>query len=111
MSRPAVATGEVWLADLDPTVGSEIQKTRPCVVISPPEMYDYLRTVIVAPMTTGSQPAAFRIGLTFQGESGLVLLDQVRTLDKVRLVKRLGAVHPATLQKLLATLEAVFAPC
>ena len=110
MSRPAVATGEVWLADLDPTVGSEIQKTRPCVVISPPEMHDYLRTVIVAPMTTGSQPAAFRIGLTFQGESGLVLLDQVRTLDKVRLVKRLGVVHPATLQKLLTTLGIVFAP-
>ena len=110
MSRPAVITGEVWLANLDPTVGSEIQKTRPCVVISPPEMHDYLRTVIVAPMTTGSQPAAFRIDLTFQGKSGLVLLDQVRTLDKLRLVTRLGTVHPATLQKLLMTLQAVFAP-
>lgn len=110
MSRPVVATGEVWLADLDPTVGSEIQKTRPCVVVSPPEMHDHLRTVIVTPMTTGSQPAAFRIGLTFQGKSGLVLLDQVRKLDKVRLVKRLGSVHPATLHKLLTTLQAVFAP-
>ena len=66
--------------------------------------------LIVVPMTTGSQPAAFRIGLTFQGKSGLVLLDQVLTLDKVRLVKRLGAVHPATLQKLLTTLRSVFAP-
>ena len=110
VNRPAVATGEVWLANLDPTVGSEIQKTRPCVVVSPPEMHDYLRTVNVAPMTTGSQPAAFRIDLTFQGKSGLVLLDQVRTLDKLRLVKRLGTVHPATLQKLLMTLQAVFAP-
>ena len=110
MSRPKVATGEVWLADLDPTVGSEIQKMRPCVVVSPPEMHDYLRTVIVAPMSTGSQPAAFRIGLTFQGKSGLILLDQVRTLDKVRLAKRLGAIHPATLQKLLTTLQAVFEP-
>lgn len=110
MSRPAVATGEVWLADLDPTVGSEIQKTRPCVVVSPPEMHDHLRTVIVAPMTTGSQPAAFRIGLTFQGKTGLVLLDQVGTLDKVRLVKRLGTVHFATLQKLLTTLQSVFEP-
>ena len=110
VSRPAVATGEVWLADLDPTVGSEIQKTRPCVVLSPPEMHDYLRTVIAAPMTTGSQPASFRVSLTFQGKSGLVLLDQVRTLDKMRLVKRLGTVHPATLQKLLTTLQAVFAP-
>ena len=110
MSRPVVATGEVWLANLDPMVGSEIQKTRPCLVVSPPEMHDHLGTVIVAPMTTGAQPAAFRIGLTFQGKSGLVLLDQVRTLDKVRLVKRLGGVHPATLQKLLTTLHAVFAP-
>ena len=110
MSRRAVARGEVWLANLDPTVGSEIQKTRPCVVVSPPEMHDYLRTVIVAPMTTGSQPAAFRIGLTFQGKSGLLLLDQVRTLDKVRLVQRLGAVHPATLQKLLITLQSMFEP-
>ena len=110
MSRPAVATGEVWLANLDPTVGSEIQKTRPCVVLSPPEMHDYLRTVIVAPMTTGSQPASFRIGLTFHGKFGLVLLDQVRTLDKMRLVKRFGTVHPATLQKLLSTLQSVFAP-
>lgn len=110
VSRPVVATGEVWLADLDPTVGSEIQKTRPCVVVSPPEMHDYLRTVIVAPMTTGSQPAAYRIGLTFQGKSGLILLDQVRTLDKARLVKRLGAIHPATLNKLLITLQSVFEP-
>ena len=75
MSRPAVVTGEVWLANLDPTMDSEIQKTRPCVVISPPEMHDYLRTVIVTPMTTGSQRAAFRIDLMFQGKSGLVLLD------------------------------------
>ena len=110
VSRPLVATGEVWLADLDPTVGSEIQKTRPCVVVSPPEMHDYLRTVIVAPMTTGSQPAAYRIGLTFQGKSGLILLDQVRTLDKARLVKRLGVIHPATLNKLLITLQSVFEP-
>lgn len=110
VSRPVVATGEVWLADLDPTVGSEIQKTRPCVVVSPPEMHDYLRTVIVAPMTTGSQPAAYRIGLTFQGKSGLILLDQVRTLDKTRLVKRQGAIHPTTLNKLLTTLQSVFEP-
>jgi len=104
VSRPAVATGEVWLANLDPTVGSEIQTARPCVVVSPPEMHDYLRTVIVAPVVTGLQPAAFRIDLKFQGKSGLVLFDQIRTLDKVRLVKRLGAVHPATLQKMLTTL-------
>lgn len=109
VSRARVVRGEVWLANLDLTVGSEIQKTRPCVVISPPELHDYLRTVIVAPMTTGSQPAAFRVPLTFQGKTGLVLLDQLRTLDKMRLVQRLGAVQPATLEKILSTLQEVFA--
>jgi mRNA interferase MazF len=80
------------------------------VLVSPPEMHDFLRTVIVAPMTTGSRPAGFRIPLTFQGKSGLILLDQIRTLDKSRLVKRVGAVHPTTLEKILRTLQAVFEP-
>ncbi len=103
-------TGDIWLAQLDPTVGSEIQKTRPCVVISPPEMNDHLRTVIVAPMTTGSRLAHFRIPLTFQGQQGLIVLDQIRTLDRARLVKRLGALRPATLLANLQTLQAMFAP-
>ena len=103
-------TGEIWLAQLDPTVGSEIQKTRPCVVVSPDDMNAHLRTVIVAPMTTGSQPAGFRIPLTFQGKQGLILLDQVRTLDRVRLVRRLGALRPPTLVLTLQTLQAMFAP-
>ena len=72
-----VTRGDIWLAALDPTLGSEIQKTRPCMVISPPEMNDHLRTAIVAPMTTGSRPAGFRVGITFQGKTGLLLLDQV----------------------------------
>lgn len=110
VNPPQVKTGEIWLASLDPTVGSEIQKTRPCVLVSPLEMHDFLRTVIVAPMTTGSRPAGFRIPLTFQGKSGLILLDQIRTLDKSRLVKRIGAVHPTTLEKILRTLQAVFEP-
>jgi mRNA interferase MazF len=110
VSAVTVKTGEVWLANLDPTVGSEIQKTRPCVVISPAEMHDYLRTVIVAPMTTGSRPAGFRIPITFQGKSGLILLDQIRTLDKSRLAKKVGAIHGATLEKTLRTLQAVFEP-
>lgn len=110
VNPPQVKTGEIWLASLDPTVGSEIQKTRPCVLVSPAEMHDFLRTVIVAPMTTGSRPAGFRIPLTFQGKSGLILLDQIRTLDKSRLVKRVGAVHPTTLEKILRTLQAVFEP-
>ena len=95
--------------DLDPTVGSEIHKTRPCVIISPPEMHDYLRTVIVAPMTTGARPAPYRIAVTFQGKRGLVLLDQLRTLDKVRLVKRLGNISSQALALTLKTLQRVFA--
>lgn len=102
--------GDIWLAQLDPTVGSEIQKTRPCVVISPDEMNLHLHTVIVAPMTTGSRPARFRIALTFQGKQGLILLDQVRTLDRARLVKRLGALRPVTLAAARQTLQAMFAP-
>lgn len=105
-----LATGEVWLAQLDPTVGSEIQKTRPCVLISPPEMHNHLRTVIVAPMTTGSRPAAFRVPITFKGKTGLILLDQIRTLDKARLVRHEGAVHSATLKRTLVVLQTMFAP-
>ena len=101
-------TGEIWLAQLDPTVGSEPQKTLPCVVISPDDMNAHLRTVIVAPMTTGSQPARFRIALTFQGKQGLIVLDQIRTLDRARLVKRWGALRPATLAATLQTLQAMF---
>lgn len=103
-------TGDIWLATLDPTVGGEIQKTRPCVVVSPAEMNDHLRTVIVAPMTTGSRPAGFRVPLTFQGKAGLIVLDQIRMLDRVRLVKRLGALRPPTLALTLQTLQAMFAP-
>ena len=104
-----VKRGEVWLVNLDPTVGSEIRKTRPCVVISPPEMHDHLRTAIVAPMTTGSRPAPFRIAVRHGGKQGLILLDQMRAIDKARLVKRSGAITPATLKTTLATLAEVFA--
>ena len=104
-----VRRGEIWLVNLDPTVGSEIRKTRPCVVISPPEMHNYLRTEIVAPMTTGSPPAPFRIAVRHGGKQGLILLDQLRAIDKTRLVKRTGAIAPAILKATLATLAEVFA--
>ena len=104
-----VKRGEVWLVNLDPTVGSEIRKSRPCVIVSPPEMHDHLRTVIVAPMTTGARTAPFRIPGSFSGKKGLILLDQIRTLDKIRLVRKLGAVTPATLASTLRTLQEVFA--
>jgi mRNA interferase MazF len=102
-------TGEIWLAQLDPTLGQEIQTTRPCVVISPNETNEHLRTLIVAPMTTGSRSAAFRVPVTFKGKQGLIVLDQIRALDRVRLVKRLGTLRAATLETTLRTLQAMFA--
>lgn len=104
-----VARGEIWLVALDPTKGSEIQKTRPCVIVSPPEMHDHLRTVIVAPMTTNGRPAPFRVPITFMKKSGLILLDQIRAVDKVRLVKKEGVVADKTLLSTLQTLQEVFA--
>lgn len=104
-----VGRGDIWLVALDSTVGSEIKKARPCLIVSPAEMHDHLRTVIVAPMTTKSHPAPFRIPVTHAGQKGLVLLDQVRALDKTRLVKRLGAIPPKVLMQTLATLREVFA--
>jgi mRNA interferase MazF len=104
-----VARGEVWLVALDPTIGSEIQKTRPCVVVSPPELHDHLRTVIVAPMTTAGKSAPFRVPLTFLRKKGLILLDQIRTVDKTRLVKKAGAVSDLALSNVLSTLQEIFA--
>jgi mRNA interferase MazF len=106
--RPGVVRGEVWLAALDPAVGGEIQKTRPCLIVSPPEMHDYLRTVMVAPMTTGNRPAPYRIPVEFQRKRGLILLDQIRTLDQQRLVRRLGTVAPRILGLTLAALRETF---
>ena len=103
-----VTRGEVWLANLDPTQGSEIRKTRPCLVISPPELHDHLRTITVAPMTTGSRPAPFRVGIRFENKDGFILLDQIRTLDKSRLVRRLGVVRKPTLTAVLAVLREIF---
>ena len=104
-----VRRGEIWLVNLDPTVGSEIRKTRPCVVVSPGELHDHLHTAIVAPMTTKSRPAPFRIGVTHGGQKGLVLLDQIRVVDKARLAKRVGAVSAKTLTSTLNTLQEIFA--
>lgn len=96
-----VTRGDIWLTALDPTMGSEVQKTRPCVVISPPEIHHYLKTVILAPMTTGNKPAPYRIPVTFEHQTGLILLDQMRTLDKIQLIKKLGEIsHPVLLETL-----------
>ena len=100
--------GEIWLVNFDPTIGNEIRKTRPCVVVSPAEMHDHLRTVIVAPMTTKSRAAPFRISVTHGGQKGLILLDQMRAVDKARLAKKLGAASAKTLTSTLSTLQEIF---
>ena len=102
------ARGDVYLIHLDPTRGSEIRKTRPCVVVSPDELNAHLRTVIVAPMTTGGHPYPFRVGCRFQQKAGHVVLDQVRTVDTERLVRRLGALTPTTVDQILARLQEMF---
>lgn len=104
-----VARGEVWLTRLDSTEGREIRKTRPCLIISPPELHDYLDTVIVAPMTTGSHPAPYRLSISFSGKSGFVLLDQIRTLDKRRLTRQLGTISQRELLAVLNLLREMFA--
>jgi mRNA interferase MazF len=89
--------------------GAEIQKTRPCVIVSPPELHNHLRTVMAAPMTTGNRPASWRVPVHFDSKDGLILLDQIRALDKQLLIRRLGAVDPHTLDSTLARLRDIFA--
>ena len=94
---------------LDPARGSEIKKTRPCVVVSPNELNDHLGTLLVAPMTTGGHSYPFRVGCRFQKKDGYIVLDQVRTVDRARLVRRLGRLTPGTLSKSLRVLQEMFA--
>ena len=109
VGRAAIGRGDVHLVRLDPTLGSEIRKTRPCVVISPDELNQHLRTVIVAPMTTGGHSYPWRVACRFQNRSGFVALDQLRTVDSERLVKRLGRLSSATTTEALETLQEMFA--
>ena len=104
-----VKRGDIWLVNLDPTIGSEIKKSRPCVVISPPELNSQLRTVMVAPMTTKGFAAPFRVPITHAGTKGLIVLDQLRPVDKSRLAKRLGATSTKTMALVLSTLQEFFA--
>ena len=100
--------GEVFLVSLDPTHGREIRKTRPCVVVSPDELNEHLQTVVVAPMTTGGHLYPFRIACRFQKRNGYVVLDQIRTVDVDRLVRRLGRLSPSTRSAVLRTLQEMF---
>jgi mRNA interferase MazF len=110
VARGLPCRGEVHLIELDPTRGSEIRKTRPCLVVSPDELNHHLRTVIVAPMTTAGHPSPFRLSCRFAGKTGRVVLDQLRTVDRERLKKRLGTIAPATLAGVLAILGEMFEP-
>lgn len=109
VAAAAVARGEVHWVRLDPTTGSEIRKTRPCLVVSPDELNRHLGTAIVAPLTTGGHAYPWRIACRFQNRSGFVALDQLRTVDSERFVKRLGRVSPATLIEVLQALQEMFA--
>ncbi len=100
---------DVFLVNLDPTIGSEIKKTRPCVVISPDEMNRYVATVIIAPMTTKGRTYPTRVVCQFQGKDGQIVLDQIRTIDKTRLVKNLGQISQDEQRVVLDTLAEMFA--
>lgn len=106
----AVNRFEVYLVNLDPTVGSEIRKTRPCVVVSPDEMNHHVRTAIIAPMTTKGRPYASRVECRFNRKHGQVVLDQIRAVDQSRLVKRLGRLDATTSRKVLDVLAEMFSP-
>jgi len=99
---------EVYLVNLDPTVGHEIKKSRPCLVISPDELNGYISTVIVAPMTTKGRNYPTRVPCTFQGKEGQVVMDQIRTVDKIRLVKRLGKIDSQTQADVFSVLSELF---
>jgi mRNA interferase MazF len=105
-----VRRGDVFLVSLNPARGGEIQKTRPCAVVSPDELNAYLRTFIMAPLTTGGHPYPFRIPCRFEGRAGYVVIDQMRTIDRERLVRRLGRLSPSTLGRVLAILQEMFTP-
>lgn len=105
----AVSRFEVHLVGLDPTIGAEIRKTRPCLVISPDEMNRHLRTAIVAPMTTKGRAYPTRVACRFRGKPSQVVLDQIRTVDTARLVRRLGVVDRTTQAAVLRTLGEMFA--
>lgn len=100
---------DVYLINLDPTIGSEIQKTRPCLVISPDEMNRHIRTVIIAPMTSAQRDYPTRVNCSFQKKKGQIVLDQLRTVDKARLVKKLGTIGSKEQMEVVGVLQRLFA--
>lgn len=108
VKHDAVKQGDIWLVRFDPTMGSEIQNTRPVMIVSPAVMNEHLNTTIVAPLTGGSRPAGFRVPIRFDSKDGLIVLDHVRSVDKRRLVRRLGSASPETLSRTLTVLRDIF---
>jgi mRNA interferase MazF len=106
----AIDRFQVYLVNLDPTVGREIRKTRPCLIVSPDEMNHHIRTVIIAPMTTKGQPYPTRVACRFQGKNGQVVLDQIRTIDRARLIRKMGRLDSRTAMRVLDILQEMFAP-
>jgi len=100
---------DVYLMNLDPTIGSEIRKTRPCLIISPDEMNRHIKTVIVAPMTSAGKDYPSRVPCNFRKKQGQIVLDQIRTLDKSRLIKKLGSIDSKAQLEVIATLQRLFA--
>jgi mRNA interferase MazF len=109
VARALPARGEVHLVALDPTKGSEIRKTRPCVVVSPNELNQHLRTLVVVPMTTSGHAYPWRVPCRVQRRQGFVAVDQIRTIDRERLVGRIGKLAPATVREVLRVLQEMFA--
>ncbi|MBE9172907.1 type II toxin-antitoxin system PemK/MazF family toxin [Cyanobium sp. LEGE 06143] len=109
VTEEAVSRGDIYLVSLNPTRGSEIRKTRPCVVVSPDELNAHLRTFIVAPLTTGGHPYPFRLPCRFDDKDGHVVADQLRAVDRDRLIKYLGVLDEDTLVEVLSVLQAMFA--
>jgi len=100
--------GEVWLVNLDPAVGSEIRKTRPCAIVSPDAIHNNVRTVLIVPLASSSRPAPARVAVQFAGVDGFIMLEHVRAVDRSRLIKRLGALDPGALSRTLKTLQILF---
>lgn len=110
MVAPSAARrGDVFLMELEPARGSEIRKTRPCVIVSPDDLNEHLRTFIAAPLTTGGHPYPFRVGCRFGGKAGYVVLDQIRSVDRIRLIRKLGRLSASTISQALIVLQEMFA--
>jgi mRNA interferase MazF len=99
---------EVWLANLDPTVGSEVKKTRPCIVVSPDEMNKWVKTIIIVPLTSSSKEYVSRVSLEFRGVKGQAMIDQIRTIDKSRLIKKIGQLSSTTANRVSNSLLELF---